>query len=232
MENNKTLRSKYSSKFENIYKSTKVNDGGKIKYKKYNFEPEYIYDEIDDILVIYFSNLEEYFNLKDKILYSTDFTKIFKLNKLKKFLDSNNSKKEKRYFKSSCMIRYVYYLKITNKMIFSKNKIFYDKVELNDDTNYEIMYLLDIYLYPNNNYMNDGTNLIYEFGRNSPDWFYYSHLKKYTHSYGSYFIKNYHEKNRNIIINNIINIDNDIDNILINFEHDCSLIDLESIEKN
>ncbi len=95
MENNKTLRSKYSSKFENIYKSTKVNDGGKIKYKKYNFEPEYIYDEIDDILVIYFSNLEEYFNLKDKILYSTDFTKIFKLNKLKKFLDSNNSKKEK-----------------------------------------------------------------------------------------------------------------------------------------
>lgn len=118
------------------------------------------------------------------------------------------------------MVRYIYKFEITNKMLFNDENIFYDKASLNVRELY-ITYVLDVYLYSNNNYMNDGTNLSDTIGRTSPDWFYRTHLKKYTYSYGSYFIKNYKNKNKNTIQNNI-------DESLLNFD----FLDLSIIEKN
>lgn len=221
MENNKTLRSKHTSKFENIYRCSKQTNA-KIKYQKFDFNPSYIYDydEQNNNLIIYFSNLEEHFNLNEKISYDNNLNKLLKFKKLKKYLDKNNIKKEKKYLKNASLVRYIYKFEITNKILFSENNIFYDKILLNN--NY-ISYILDIYLYPNNDYMNDGTNLIDEFVGYSPDWFYYTHLKKYTHSYGNYFIKNYKNKNKNILHKDI--------NETLNYDLIDS-IDLESIEKN
>lgn len=99
MKNNRTLRSKYSSKLENIYECCKATDV-KIKYQKFNFQPSYIYDydETNDILIIYFSNLEEHFNLKGKIFLDGDSNKLFKFKKLKKYLDKNNIHREKKIY--------------------------------------------------------------------------------------------------------------------------------------
>lgn len=230
MKNNKTLRSKFSSQFENIYKSTKNSDA-KIKYQKFNFQPYYIYDldKTTNNLIVYFSNLEEHFNLINKL--TDDFNSILKFAKLKSYLEKNNVKKEKKYFKNCSMVRYTYSFEITNKILFDGNKIKYEKVlSLDDNINKSnlIIYILDVYLYPSNNHILDGTNLIDELASGSPDWFYYTHLKKYTRSYGNYFIANYKNKNKNIIQKNIdesLNLINDlIDSI--------DSIDLESIEKN
>lgn len=221
MKNNSTLRSKYSSKLENIYKCCKETDI-KIKYQKFNFQPSYIYDydETNNILIIYFSNLEEHFNLKGKISLDGDLNKLFKFKKLKKYLDKNNIYRDKKYIKNDTMVRYIYKFEITNKMSFNKDNIKNDKASFKEKQ-YYITYVLDVYLYSNNNYMNDGTNLSDRIGGFSPDWFYYTHLKKYTYSHGTYFIKNYKNKNKNTI-------QNDIDESLLNFD----LIDLSIIEKN
>lgn len=227
MKNNKTLRKKLLSQFENIYKSSKVSDA-KIKYQRFNFQPYYIYDLDESInnLIIYFSNLEEHFNLINKL--TDDFNSILKFAKLKKYLDNNNIQKKKEYFKNSSMVRYTYNFEITNKMLFDENKIFYEKVLSNDVIkSNSIIYILDIYLYSSNDYMNDGTNLIDELTSCSPDWFYYMHLKKYTHSYGNYFIKNYKNKNKTLIQKNI----NESLNFVASIDYIDS-IDLESIEIN
>lgn len=92
MENNKTLRKKYSNRFENIYESSKKTDA-KLKYHKYNFQPYYIYEEIDENIIVYYSYLEEHYKLHEKVIYLTDLTSIFNLKKLKKFLDENKLKK-------------------------------------------------------------------------------------------------------------------------------------------
>lgn len=223
MKNNKTLRTKYSSKFENIYKCAKETEA-KIKYQKFNFQPKYIYeyDKQKDNLVVYFSNLEKHFNLDEKVFCYSDLNKIIKFKKLKKYLDKNNHKKTKRYCKNSTMVSYIYEFKIMNKILFCKNNILYDKVFENEiGENNVIIYELDVYMYPNNDYTNDGENIIERIQSFSPDWFYYNHLKKHTYSYGNYFIKNYKTKNRN-------NNQQSINDYFNNFDD----IDLESIEKN
>lgn len=53
------------------------------------------------------------------------------------------------------MVRYIYDLQITNKIIFNNNKIFYENISSSDT----VTYTLDIYLYPHNKYMNNGTNI-------------------------------------------------------------------------
>lgn len=117
------------------------------------------------------------------------------------------------------MVRYIYKFEITNKLLFNNDNIKKDKASLNEKECY-ITYVLDVNLYPNNNYMNDYTNLTDTLEGFSPDWFYHNHLKKYNYPYGNYFIKNQKNKNKYAI-------QNDIDETLRNFD----LIDFEIIKK-
>lgn len=72
------------------------------------------------------------------------------------------------------MVRYIYKFEITNKLLFNNDNIKKDKASLNEKECY-ITYVLDVNLYPNNNYMNDYTNLTDTLEGFSPDWFYHNH---------------------------------------------------------
>ncbi len=73
------------------------------------------------------------------------------------------------------MIKYYYELPATNKIILDKN----DKICFEDATeNILILYELNVYIYPNNNYTNDGIDINRDAMCYSPEWFIITNSKK------------------------------------------------------
>ena len=180
MNSGKTLRLKIVNNFDDL---TETLNGSeiKLKYKKYNLCcNNNIYDENNKI-ILNCSEFEKKFDTYHDIIINNNITKL-KFAKIKKFLEINKTRKKKEYSKKNNYVRYYYYLDITHDIILNLSDNKTKKIHNDDKIKKQIEYILDIYIYSSNKYINDGHDFIEKFISISPEWFINSH-KKYDHDY-------------------------------------------------
>lgn len=183
LSSGKTLRRSFSNKYENIKKHSKYYDS---KYCHCNFNLQRDSKKMtNENTVIYCSDLEHKYELHElcECLNLNILNKNVSLEEIQNYLNSNSQKKIKKYMKNNSIVRYIYDMQMCWKVTFFNNTTTWEKYE-NPDANQCITYILDVYLYPDNKYTNDGVNKLSDQSRLSPCYFEFAHSKN-SLGYGS-----------------------------------------------